>query len=77
MQKILHPDIVMLYYLMEKRFIQVLNMLNFPVCVTCLTKVSNFQSCHVCQIAAVNVLVFPPLMHKSILTKMWNLHFLL
>ena len=42
MQKILCPDIVMIYYLMNNWFAQLLKMLHMLVCVTFLTIISNF-----------------------------------
>ena len=42
------PDIVMLYYLMENLFIELLKMLHLPVYVTYLTKIQNLQGNNVC-----------------------------
>ena len=47
MQKIISPDIVMLYYLVENQFIHVPKMIYFPVCVTFLENISNCQSVRV------------------------------
>ena len=40
-QKILCPDIVTLYYLMENQIIHALNILHFPLCMTVLTNIPN------------------------------------